>query len=59
MSKQFNVRIPELTERQLDDLTGGFGLTKTQVVLIAITMLHSHTFPDKDWKQSIQELRKS
>jgi predicted DNA-binding protein len=36
MSKQFNARLPELTHEQIDSLSETHGLTKTQVVILAI-----------------------
>mgnify|MGYP005860497503 CR=1 FL=1 len=36
MRKQFNVRLPDLTQKQLDELTLATGMTTTQVVILAI-----------------------
>ena len=36
MSKQFNTRLPELTHQQIDTLSQAHGLTKTQVVILAV-----------------------
>ena len=36
MSKQFNTRLPELTHEQIDALSQAHGLTKTQVVILAV-----------------------
>jgi predicted DNA-binding protein len=36
MSKQFNTRLPELTHEQIDTLSQAHGLTKTQVIILAV-----------------------
>ncbi len=36
MSKQFNARLPELSHDQIDKLARDYGLTKTQVVILAV-----------------------
>ena len=36
MSKQFNTRLPELTHEQIDALSQTHGLTKTQVIILAV-----------------------
>jgi hypothetical protein len=36
---QFNVRLPELTHTQIDDIASGYGLTKTQVIILAVDRL--------------------
>lgn len=38
-SNQFNVRLPQLTHAQIGTLTEVYGLTKTQVVILAIDRL--------------------
>ena len=39
MSQQVNVRLPTLTHSQIEDLCGAYGLTKTQVIILAIDRL--------------------
>lgn len=39
MPQQFNVRLPELTHAQIAQISDGHGLTKTQVVILAIDRL--------------------
>jgi hypothetical protein len=36
MSKQFNTRLPKLTHEQIDALSQAHGLTKTQVIILAV-----------------------
>jgi hypothetical protein len=38
-SSQFNVRLPLLTHNQIDGLSADYGLTKTQVVIVAVDRL--------------------
>ena len=39
MSQQFNVRLPELTHQQIAQLSETHGLTKTQVIILAVDRL--------------------
>ena len=39
MSQQFNVRLPELTHHQITQLSETNGLTKTQVIILAVDRL--------------------
>ena len=39
MSQQFNVRLPKLAHDQIDQLSERYGLTKTQVVILAVDRL--------------------
>ncbi len=39
MSQQFNVRLPKLAHDQIDYLSETYGLTKTQVVILAVDRL--------------------
>ena len=39
VSQQVNVRLPELTHNQINDLSQTHGLTKTQVVILAVDRL--------------------
>jgi hypothetical protein len=38
-SSQFNARLPRLTHEQISELSEAYGLTKTQVVILAIDRL--------------------
>ena len=38
-SSQFNARLPQLTHEQIDLLVQEFGLTKTQVIILAVDRL--------------------
>lgn len=39
MSQQFNARLPELTHQQITQLSETHGLTKTQVIILAVDRL--------------------
>jgi hypothetical protein len=39
MSQQFNVRLPELTHSQIAQIGETHGLTKTQVIILAVDRL--------------------
>lgn len=39
MSQQFNVRLPDLTHHQINQLSETHGLTKTQVIILAVDRL--------------------
>lgn len=38
-SSQFNARLPQLTHAQINDLAATHGLTKTQVIILAVDRL--------------------
>jgi hypothetical protein len=38
-SSQFNARLPQLTHTQINNLSGVHGLTKTQVIIVAVDRL--------------------
>jgi hypothetical protein len=38
-SSQFNARLPQLTHDQINNLTRVYGLTKTQVIIVAVDRL--------------------
>ena len=40
MRRQFNVRLPDLTQNQLGNLVAMTGMTTTQVIILAIGTLH-------------------
>lgn len=53
-NKQFNIRnLPERTARQIDELCAKTGMTKTQLVLLAIERLYQEETkdPQKQAKQ--------
>lgn len=39
MPQQFNVRLPEMTHNQITQITEAHGLTKTQVIILAVDRL--------------------
>jgi predicted DNA-binding protein len=39
-SRQYNVRLPRLTQTQLEELAAATGLTTTQTVIVAIDRMH-------------------
>jgi hypothetical protein len=39
MSQQFNIRMPEITHNQIAEVSEVHGLTKTQVVILAVDRL--------------------
>jgi hypothetical protein len=38
--RQLNTRIPEITEKQLEELRQWTGMTQTQMLIVAIDRLH-------------------
>jgi len=38
-TSQFNARLPQLTHEQINELSENYGLTKTQVIIIAVDRL--------------------
>jgi hypothetical protein len=38
-TSQFNARLPQLTHEQINNLTRDYGLTKTQVIILAVDRL--------------------
>lgn len=51
-SSQFNARLPQLTHMQINDLAVAHGLTKTQVIILAVDRL------SRDLEAESQEARK-
>ncbi len=47
-TKQFNTRIPQITQEQLDQIIDKYGLTKTQVIIMAIDRLSRDLYPKGD-----------
>lgn len=39
MSQQFNIRLPEITHNQIAQISEVHGLTKTQVIILAVDRL--------------------
>lgn len=39
--KQYNVRLPEMTLRQIEELRQKTGMTQVQILMLAIEKLHS------------------
>ena len=39
MSQQFNIRLPEITHNQISQISEVHGLTKTQVIILAVDRL--------------------
>ena len=40
MSRQFNVRLPDYSQQQLDEMLTATGMTVTQVMIVAIDRAH-------------------
>lgn len=49
MATQFNTRIPDITVEQIDNIASEYGLTKTQVLILAIDRLHRQLLPNPNW----------
>ncbi len=48
-NRQFNIRnLPELTAKQLDELIDKLGMTKTQLVIMAIDRLYQQEVKPKE-----------
>ena len=56
MSQQVNVRLPKLTRDQIDELSQTHGLTKTQVVILAIDRLSQAL--DSESQEAHKDLRR-
>ncbi len=56
MSQQFNVRLPEITHNQIAQISETHGLTKTQVIILAVDRLTS-ALTDQN-QQAQHELRR-
>lgn len=60
MTTQFNTRLPELTTNQIDDIAEIHGLTKTQIIIIAIDRLHQQLqHPDIRYELTADDVRKA
>jgi hypothetical protein len=47
-TKQLNTRIPEITQEQIDEIANEYGLTKTQILILAIDRLSRDLYPRAD-----------
>jgi hypothetical protein len=47
-TKQLNTRIPEITQEQIDQIADKYGLTKTQILILAIDRLARDLYPNGD-----------
>lgn len=54
-TKQFNTRIPEMTQEQIDQITDEYGLTKTQCLILAIDRLSRDLYPKGDNRRAKTE----
>ncbi len=58
MSQQFNVRLPEYTLDQINAISDTRGLTKTQVVILAIDRLNlALAAQDEEAQHDVQRLK--
>ena len=58
MSNQFNARLPQLTHDQIDELVQDHGLTKTQVIILAVDRLTRELKAEKeDAKKDLKRLK--
>ena len=56
MSQQVNVRLPKITREQIDVLIESYGLTKTQVIILAVDRFAS-TLTSQD-PEAIKDIRR-
>lgn len=57
-SSQFNARLPQLTHEQIDLLVQEFGLTKTQVIIVAVDRLaRDLKFESDDADRDVRRLK--
>lgn len=54
-NEQFNARLPKHTHDQMTEIANEYGLTKTQIVILAIDRLHLQLLPNADWMQALTE----
>ena len=47
-ASQFNARLPQLTHTQINDLVQAYGLTKTQVIIVAVDRLARELFAESE-----------
>jgi hypothetical protein len=58
MSQQFNVRLPEMTHNQIAQISELHGLTKTQVIILAVDRLTSAlTAHDQQARHELRRLK--
>lgn len=48
MTTQFNTRLPQISHDQIDQIATEYGLTKTQIAILAIDRLARDLFPKGD-----------
>lgn len=51
--KQMNTRLPDITNRQIDEIAIQYGMTKTQVLMLAVDRLSRDLRPDVDYETSL------
>ena len=56
-TKQFNARIPALTQEQIDQIADEYELTKTQILILAIDRLSRDLYPKGDNDRAKTEAR--
>jgi len=54
--EQFNVRLPGMTLEQIDLIAETYGLTKTQVVILAVDRLTSAVDPERVTPDDVTEM---
>lgn len=58
MTKQFNSRLPQMSHDQIEQIADEYGLTKTQVLILAIDRLKRQLLPDDNWMSELSDLEK-
>lgn len=58
MSRQFNIRLPELSQNQIAQICEVHGLTKTQVIILAVDRLaNALDEPNKTAQRDLKRLK--
>lgn len=55
----FNARLPKLTHDQINELADEYGLTKTQVLILAINQLHRYLLPNDRYMAQLTDDEKA
>jgi hypothetical protein len=55
-SSQFNARLPHLTHGQIEHLSNAYGLTKTQVIILAVDRLDRNLSDES--AEAVKDLRR-
>ena len=55
-ASQFNARLPQLTHTQINDLVQAYGLTKTQVIIVAVDRLARELFAESE--SAVKDVRR-